>query len=44
METVWTPNDEIWIGTPPNTNDLDLLAVQWMMGMGDSYRSQRMLG
>ncbi len=39
--TIREPHDEVWIGTTPNPDDRDLLAVERVMGMGDGYRFRR---
>ncbi len=37
-------DNEIWVNPSPNTDDLDLLSAQRMMGMGNGYESRRRLG
>jgi hypothetical protein len=44
METIWQTNNEIRILTPPNADNLDLLAAERMAGMKDSNESRRGLG
>jgi frataxin-like iron-binding protein CyaY len=39
VETIGKPNDEVWIGTASDTHEFDLLAEEWMMRMGDGYKS-----
>ncbi len=42
--TIRETHDEVWVGTTPNPDDGNLLAVERMMRMGDGYRFPRWLG
>jgi len=44
METIWQTSNQIRILTPPNADDLDLLAAERMAGMKDGNKSRRGLG
>ena len=44
MPPVGETDDELRIRSTPKADDLDLLAAEWMMGMGDSHESRRRLG
>ena len=44
MRAIREPDDEIRISTAPDADDLDLLAAERVMGMGDGHASQRRLG
>ena len=44
MPPVGESDKELGIPSAPQADDLDLLAAEWMMGMGDSHESRRRLG
>ena len=44
MPPVGESDDELRSRSPPQADDLDLLAAERMMGMGDGDRSRRRLG
>jgi hypothetical protein len=44
MKTVGESDDEIWVGTSADADDLNLLAAQWMIRMGNGHQSRRALG
>ncbi len=44
VETIGLTNDQVWIGTPTDADNLNPLAAQWMAGMSDSHPSQGRLG
>src|SRR5262245_41846890 len=44
MRAILQANNEVWINTATDANDLTSLATQRVMGMSDRYRFQRELG
>ena len=44
MPPVRESDDEIRIDSPAETDDLDPLSAEWVMGMGDGNESRRRLG
>ena len=44
MGAVWQLDNEIGISAAADAHDRDLLAAQWVMGMGNSYRFRSVLG
>ena len=41
MRAIGQANDEVWINTPTDANDLTALAAEGVMGMGDRHIFQR---
>ncbi len=44
MRAIWQLDNEIGISAAADPHDRDLLAAQWVMGMGNSYRFRSVLG
>jgi len=44
VRAVGEPNNEVWINTPTDTNNLNLLPAERMLGVGDRHPSRRTLG
>jgi len=44
MRAIGQADDEVWINTPADANDLTSLAIEGMMRMGDRHIFQRKLG
>jgi len=44
MRAILQTDNEVWINTPADADDLTALATQRVMGMRDGHRFQRELG
>ncbi|HEY5158311.1 MAG TPA: hypothetical protein VII93_10165 [Anaerolineales bacterium] len=44
MMAVWETNNEIWINSPANADDLDLLSAERMIRTDYGYKSRRRTG
>jgi len=44
MRAIAQAHNEVWINTPADADDLTLLAIEGVMGMGDGHIFQRELG